>query len=185
MENSDNYTLRNRRKRASDSNNTEENVGNKRHAHTSVSSNYESKRNKSNEILEIQCVAAMMHQGSEDFSELSRGRQCVANALASIAFKSLPGKEVEKWDSDDLHFLLYKGDELYRHTRRKCLFPYLHPSDLPKGICFSDKLLKLTIQTTFSGDMSSSFQDNTPILFSASSFELLSCRWFMFWDFSL
>lgn len=88
MENSDNYTLRNRRKRASDSNNTEENVGNKRHAHTSVSSNYESKRNKSNEILEIQCVAAMMHQGSEDFSELSRGRQCVANALASIAFKS-------------------------------------------------------------------------------------------------
>lgn len=162
MENSDNYTLRNRRKRASDSNNKEENVGNKRHAHTSVSSNYESKMNKSNEILEIQCVAAMMHQGSEDFSELSRGRQCVANALASIAFKSLPGKEVEKWDSDDLHFLLYKGDELYRHTRRKCLFPYLHPSDLPKGICFSDKLLKLTIQTTFSGDMSSSFQDNTP-----------------------
>lgn len=88
MENSDNYTLRNRRKRASDSNNTEENVGNKRHAHTSVSSNYESKRNKSNEILEIQCVAAMMHQGSENISELSRGRQCVANALASIAFKS-------------------------------------------------------------------------------------------------
>lgn len=67
MENSDNYTLRNRRKRASDTNNTEENVGNKRHAHTRVSSNYESKMNKFNEILEIQCVAAMMHQGSEDF----------------------------------------------------------------------------------------------------------------------
>lgn len=49
MENSDNYTLRNRRKRASGSN-TEENVGNKRHAHTSVSSNYENKMNKSNEI---------------------------------------------------------------------------------------------------------------------------------------
>lgn len=95
MENSDKYTLRNRRKRGSGSNNTEENVGNKRHAHTSVSSNYESKMSKSNEILDIQCVAAMMHQGSEDFSELSRGRQCVANALASIAFKSLPGKEVE------------------------------------------------------------------------------------------
>lgn len=104
MENLDNYTLRNRRKRASGSYNTEENVGNKRHAHTSVGSNYESKMSKSNEILDIQCVAAMMHQGSKDFSELTRGRQCVANALASIAFKSLPGKDVEKWDSDDLLF---------------------------------------------------------------------------------
>lgn len=60
MEISDKYTLRNRRKRGSGS--TEENVGNKRHAHTSVSSNYESKLSKSNEILDIQCVAAMMHQ---------------------------------------------------------------------------------------------------------------------------
>lgn len=42
MENSDKYTLRNRRKRESGSNNTEKNVGNKRHAHTCVSNNYES-----------------------------------------------------------------------------------------------------------------------------------------------
>lgn len=84
--------MRNRRKRTSGSNNTEEIVGNIRHAHTSVSSNYDSKMSKSNEILDIQCVAAMMHQGSEEFSELSRGRQCVANVLASIAFKRLPGK---------------------------------------------------------------------------------------------
>ncbi|XP_065942635.1 uncharacterized protein [Magallana gigas] len=45
---------------------------------------------KSNEILDIQCVAAMMHQGSEDFSELSRGRQCVANALATAETKWAP-----------------------------------------------------------------------------------------------
>lgn len=53
MENLDKYILRNRRKRGSGSNNIEENVGNKRYVYISVSSNYESKMSKFNEILDI------------------------------------------------------------------------------------------------------------------------------------
>lgn len=108
------------------------------------------------------CIVANIHQGSNCFSELSRGRQCVANALVSILYKDFADTFIENWSSSDLGYLLNEGDKLYRHARRVCQFPYLHPTDLPNGLCFNGKLVKANVQTTFSGDMCNSFQRQLP-----------------------
>lgn len=108
------------------------------------------------------CIVANIHQGSNCFSELSRGRQCVANALVSILYKDFADTFFENWFSSDLDYLLNEGDKLYRHAHRVCQFPYLHPTDLPNGLCFNGKLVKANVQTTFSGDMCNSFQEQLP-----------------------
>lgn len=93
---------------------------------------------------------------------MSRGRQCVANALVSILYKDFAETFIENLSSNDLDNLLNEGDKLYRHARRVCQFPYLHPTDLPNGLCFNGKLVKANIQTTFSGDMCNAFQEQMP-----------------------
>jgi hypothetical protein len=57
----------------------EEKVAAKRKTQTSVSSYFESEIHNSNPILDkspIDCIATNMHSGSEDYSQLSRGKQC-------------------------------------------------------------------------------------------------------------
>ena len=63
-------------------------------------------------------------------------------------------KILNEWICSDLDFLLEKGDNLYRNLRKTCSFSYLHPDDLPEGLCFEEKLIKMKIQATYSGDMS-------------------------------
>lgn len=112
------------------------------------------------------CIVANIHQGSNCFSELSRGRQCDANALVSILYKDFADTFFENWFSSDLDYLLNEGDKLYRHARRVCQFPYLHPTDLPNGLCF----VKANVQTTFSGD--NSFQEQLPFYSLATALNI-------------
>ena len=46
------------------------------------------------------------------FSDHSRGRQCVANATAAIAYTAV--KDIHEWKVADLDLLLFEGDHLYR-----------------------------------------------------------------------
>lgn len=116
------------------------------------------------------CIVANIHQGSNCFSELSRGRQCVANALVSILYKDFADTFFENWSSSDLDYLLNEGDKLYRHARRVYQFLYPHPTDLPNGLCFNGKLVKANVQTTFSGD--NSFQEQLPFYSLATALNI-------------
>lgn len=75
------------------------------------------------------CIVANIHQGSNCFSELSRGRQCVANALVSILYKDFAETFIENWSSSDLDYLLNEGDKLYRHANFHIFIPLIYQMD--------------------------------------------------------
>lgn len=72
----------------------------------------------------LKCVSANIHQGSNNFSEFSRGKQCIANSLVCIAYNAVNQKLFENWDSNDIHFVLISMQD--RHvfmntlTQRTC-----------------------------------------------------------------
>lgn len=91
----------------------------------------------------LKCVSANIHQGSNNFSEFSRGKQCIANSLVCIAYNAVNQKLFENWDSNDIHFVLTKGDILYKHARQTCPHEYLNPEDLPQNVCILNQLLHI------------------------------------------
>ena len=119
--------------------------------------------------LVFQCVSADIHQGSNVFSELSRGRQCVANSLVSIVHRAISGKLLTKWDADDLNSVLMRGDELYKQVRKTCPHAYLNPHDLPQHLCIQHQMLKSSIASVDSGDMAENYESNGPFLSLATA----------------
>lgn len=109
-------------------------------------------------------VQGTVHQGSDIFSNQSRGRQCVGNAKMSSVYRHVSSKSLIDWNSGDVDYLLHKGDELYKHTYKFCNSTYLQPSELPCYICFEGQRVKCSIVKTYSGDISESFKDFGPFL---------------------
>lgn len=130
------------------------------------------KRMRKSEIIIEKCVTANIHQGSNCFSEESRGRQCVANSLLCIVHKEINNKSLEIWTSEDTHFVLQKGDLMYRHVRISCNHSYLHPQDLPNNFLLQEKITHVSMINVYSGDMMDGFQDNGPFLSLASALNL-------------
>ena len=61
------------------------------------------------------------HQGDEyQFGEYSRGRQCVSNSIAAIAYAQM--NDIALWDSHDLDLILKEGGCLYQHIRPQQFF---------------------------------------------------------------
>ena len=110
------------------------------------------------------CVFGSLHQGSETFSERSRGRQCVSNAVVSILYKYVNEREIKEWSSEDIDFILRCGDEVYQCVRQYCTHTYLQPKDLPSYFCFEKKLLRCSVSSTFSGNLCESFVQIGPFL---------------------
>ena len=54
-------------------------------------------------------------QGSDMFSSISRGKQCVSNCLIYLLKTLL--SNVHDWTKHDLHNLMKHGDEMYRNRR--------------------------------------------------------------------
>ena len=67
------------------------------------------------------------HQGDEaQFTDYSRGRQCVTNSVAAIAFSKIC--DLRQWTSEDLDQILKAGDILYQQIRPVEFFNH-HPFD--------------------------------------------------------
>lgn len=79
-----------------------------------------------------------LHQGSNIFPLLSRGKQCVSICLIFL-LKTLT-LDVYDWTKQDLYDVMKHGDELYRKIQKETLSPneYLHPSELPEKVMFED-----------------------------------------------
>ncbi|KAJ8672398.1 hypothetical protein QAD02_003657 [Eretmocerus hayati] len=61
-------------------------------------------------------VRGTMHQGDWAFSEESRGRQCTAVAMASIALNYVD--DPRYWSHEDVDYILMMGDSLYQASMR-------------------------------------------------------------------
>ena len=66
------------------------------------------------------------HQGDELFSDHSRGRQCVANSIASIALSKIC--TIRRWTTENLDQILKHGDRFYQ-TLRPVEYFNQHPAD--------------------------------------------------------
>lgn len=120
----------------------------------------------------LKCVSANIHQGSNNFSEFSRGKQCIANSLVCIAYNAVNKKLFENWDSNDIHFVLTKGDILYKHARQTCPHEYLNPEDLPQNVCILNQLLHISAVPVFSGEIQANYKDNGSFLSLATALNL-------------
>ena len=125
-------------------------------------------QNKEDEM----CLSGNFHQGSDIFADWTRGRQCVANALVSILFKYISEKEVKEWNPQDINSILLYGDKLYQHVRQDSDHIYLHPFDLPSHFCFENTLMRCSVTSTYSGNLSESFEENGPFLSLESAVSL-------------
>jgi len=103
-------------------------------------------------------VQGTFHQGSDMFSDNSRGRQCVANAYISCVYKHVSGKSFIEWNAPDIDSLLHKGDALYKYTRSFFNAVYLEPCELPSFVCLDGQIVKCSVIATYSGDIGTSFQ---------------------------
>ena len=120
----------------------------------------------------MKCVSAKFHQGSDIFSENSRGRICVANSLVCIALNAVNQKLLGDWDSNDIHYVLEKGDMLYQYARQGCPHEYLNPEELPKNICILDELFHVSALPVYSVEIRTSFKDNGPFRSLATALNL-------------
>ncbi|MCG8625530.1 MAG: hypothetical protein MJE68_26470, partial [Proteobacteria bacterium] len=65
---------------------------------------------------DIVALHGTFHQGDESqFQEDTRGRQCVANSIASILLSKI--RTIRRWTTEDLDYILYAGDAFYRKVR--------------------------------------------------------------------
>jgi len=76
------------------------------------------------------------HQGSERFSVLTRGRQCVPNGLVFVVLAT--HKSLLHFTRNDLNFILTEGDVMYRNIQQNgnVQSDYLAFSDLPSNVSF-------------------------------------------------
>ena len=95
-------------------------------------------------------VQDTFHQGSDVFSDISRGRQCVANAFVSCVAAHISEKPASDWTSSNIDNVLLGGDALYCYTRKSVNSVYLEPCELPTYICMEGQsvmLKKHTLET--------------------------------------
>ncbi|KAJ8677076.1 hypothetical protein QAD02_012863 [Eretmocerus hayati] len=90
-------------------------------------------------------VRGTIHQGDLNFSENSRGRQCTAIAMASIAMNYL--EDPRYWSDEDVDYILAMGDSLYqasmqaRHVIPNEPFPqYLAVEEVLSEFCIGNSV---------------------------------------------
>ena len=103
-------------------------------------------------------VQDTFHQGSDVFSDISRGRQCVANAFVSCVAAHISEKPASDWTSSNIDNVLLGGDALYCYTRKSVNSVYLEPCELPTYICMEGQRVKCYVKETYSGDRGVSFK---------------------------
>lgn len=108
-----------------------------------------------------------LHQGSNIFPLLSRGKLCVSICLTFL-LKTLT-LDVYNWTKQDLYDVLKHGDGLYRKIQKETLSPneYLHPSELPEKVMFEDHNFyyefRVKVLQTFSGAICRQFVGNMSV----------------------
>lgn len=79
------------------------------------------------------------HQGNESiFSDLSRGRQSVANCVVFLIKAHYEKCEFHNWSKHELHNVLHGGDLLYQKLRDLNDYDFLHPSCIPCHMKFDN-----------------------------------------------
>lgn len=107
------------------------------------------------------------HQGDEFlFSDLSRGRQCVANCVVFLLTAFEENYSFLEWSKDILHKILHLGDYLYLKIRNVLseTSDFLHPSSTPCHMKFDNVFVHFQLKSTISGSISSDFTGNWPLL---------------------
>lgn len=107
------------------------------------------------------------HQGDEFlFSDLSRGRQCVANCVVFLLTAFEENYSFLEWSKDILHKILHLGDYLYLKIRNVLseTSDFLHPSSIPCHMKFDNVFVHFQLKSTISGSISSDFTGNWPLL---------------------
>lgn len=108
-----------------------------------------------------------LHQGSNIFPLLSRGKQCVSICL--IFLLKTRTLDVYDWTKQDLYDVLNHGDGRYRKVQKETLSPneYLHPSELPEKVVFEDHNFnyefRVKVLQTFSGVICGQFVGNMSV----------------------
>jgi hypothetical protein len=79
----------------------------------------------------LHSVFASYHQGAEQFSTLSRGKQCVCMSYISLLHQMT--KPCKDWNLHDLNYILLEGDKLYLQLKqsKSIVTDYLLVSDIP------------------------------------------------------
>ena len=94
--------------------------------------------------LLFRAVQGSKHQGSDSFSDISRGRQCVCNA--AVALTALPS--LSSCSSDDIDEILFIGDLIYKGLMsndegNSC--GLLEVNDLPNFISFRNNVYNIEL----------------------------------------
>lgn len=72
------------------------------------------------------------------FSDLSRGRQSVANCVVFLIKAHYEKCEFHNWSKHELHNVLHGGDLLYQKLRDLNDYDFLHPSCIPCHMKFDN-----------------------------------------------
>ncbi|CAH2096671.1 unnamed protein product [Euphydryas editha] len=86
------------------------------------------------------------HQGSEQFEEASRGRQCTANAATAIAYSS--SKQLNEWASSDLDRVLLAGNKYFNECMSRLVVrpSFLNTDELLPSVSVATTVFNLNIQ---------------------------------------
>lgn len=111
--------------------------------------------------FKILCKGDFIH-GSDVFSLLSRGKQCVS--ICFIFLLNTIILDVHGWIKKDLHDVMKHGDELYRKIQNSLSpnsYDFLHPSELPEKMQFEENNflyeLQVKLLQTYSGVLCEDF----------------------------
>lgn len=109
-------------------------------------------------------ITADYHQGNESiFSDLSRGRQCVANCVVFLIKGHYEKCEFHNWSKHELHNVLHGGDLLYQKLRDLNDYDFLHPSCIPCHMKFDNANINYHISETCTGSISPNFKGVSPL----------------------
>lgn len=106
--------------------------------------------------IPFRVVKADYCQSDGQFSSYTRGKQCMTNCISFLMFAAI--KSLENVDKNDLHFILHKGDLLYRKLSFNGMLragqDLLLLSDIPEFVNFQRSGFTLKACSTFFGNMS-------------------------------
>ena len=96
-------------------------------------------------------VRASFSQGHEKF-RTNRGIQCACISLYSLYFSSF--KPIFEWSSQDLGYVILKGDQLYKEQNTLILLPCV---DLPRIVGIENVKVTVTFLANVFGFFTESF----------------------------
>lgn len=110
-------------------------------------------------------LQGLLLEGSELFSPLSRGKQCMCNSMTFIltVIQSLRCNiHISDWNSEMLTTILQAGDRMYQQIAGKSnyVIDYLLPADLPGTFALNFDYYSFEVLSTLSGGMSTAFKTN-------------------------